>query len=134
MITNSHKFQHDSSKENHCHVHFYRDITSSQNLNKCQSWRLTSSSPMSNIFWYLWMCAFTSKCPQKDHINSIYFSIWYSECWYVWLLEDLVRGVNDYPLNVWCTLLGKIFFLARWKILYLFWFWIKAYAKRCFAC
>ena len=56
---------------------------------------------------------FHFEMPQKDHINSIYFSIWYSECWYVWLLEDLVRGVNDYPLNVWCTLLGKIFFLAR---------------------
>ena len=56
---------------------------------------------------------FHFEMPQKDHINSIYFSIWYSEYWYVWILEDLVRGVNDYPLNVWCTLLGKIFFLAR---------------------
>ena len=56
---------------------------------------------------------FHFEMPRKDHINSTSFSLCYSECWYVWILEDLVRGVNDYPLNVWCTLLGKIVFLAR---------------------
>ena len=56
---------------------------------------------------------FHFEMPRKDHINPTSFSLCYSECWYVWILEDLVRGVNDHPLNVWCTLLGKILFLAR---------------------